>query len=103
MARDGSLLQRSHAAQPVGGRRAQGRATVAAQASSRNVGRQVEAAARRQARIVELGFTDERSYLHTRYITLGWTVTRVAREWRTHTDYVLAAMRSHYASRPTGR
>ena len=81
MARSGELLERSHAAQPVGGARAQTRRQAAARTAPQRQRAAEVARLRVQGRLAELGFPgDLNGYLQQRYTRERLPVLAVARE-----------------------
>lgn len=81
MARDGSLLELSHAAQPAGAARAETRRRAAERTVPLRQRTAEAAASRLRARLVELGFPDDLAgYLHDGYERRRLPVLTLARE-----------------------
>lgn len=80
MARNGELLKLSHQVQQPGTARLQRRQQIRTATEPQRAALRAAAAARRLAKVHELGFTSERDYLADRYLTQRWPVSRIKSE-----------------------
>jgi len=80
LVRSGEALAMAHAAMPPGAARLQRRQQVAAATQAQRDALQSTAAARREARIRELGFRSERAYVKDRYVRRGWGIASIKAE-----------------------
>lgn len=80
LVRSGEALAMAHAAMPAGSARLQWRLRSAQVTETRRDAVRALAAARRAARIRELGFRSERAYLRDRYVRRAWGIAPIKAE-----------------------